>query len=235
MHVLISSVAMFAVCCVGVSPLFAAEPPVLSQSSVMTLPLGNDIRVKGNLMEWDETLLPAVAAGHEPTEESLVETVERKVRLQISSGFGGRFHPSLGIYRAHRGIDIPGPRGAMIQATESGVVTHAGWMGGYGNLVEINHGNGLTSRYGHLERFTTALGAYVQRGEAIGNMGSTGQSTGTHLHFEVRSGGVAIDPIRYLSTGISIVAKAHARDQTPTISKFASARTTPLMLKAATP
>lgn len=235
MRSLVSSILKVVVSCVGVLPVFAAEPLVLPQSSVVTLPLGNDKRIKGHLMGWDESRLPASVAGHDPTEESHVANVERKVRLPISSGFGVRFHPILGIYRAHSGIDIPGPRGAMIQATESGIVTHAGWMGGYGNLVEIDHGNGLTSRYGHLDRITAAPGSRVQRGAAIGNMGSTGQSTGTHLHFEVRSAGVAIDPLRYLSTGKTIVAKALENDQSPTISKFASARAAPLTLNVSAP
>lgn len=233
MRRVISFVVKISVSCAGVLPAVAAEPVAWSRlASEVTLPLGNDNRIKRHLTAWDESRLPAPVVGRDAADEGDVANVKRTVRLPISSGFGVRFHPILKAYREHKGIDIPGPRGALIRATESGVVSHAGWAGGYGNLVEVDHGNGLTSRYGHLDRITAAAGSRIERGDTIGLMGSTGQSTGTHLHFEIRSGGVAIDPLRYLSTGVSIVTAAPATDPAATISKFARARATPLMLTA---
>lgn len=115
--------------------------------------------------------------------------------LPLSSRFGWRGDPIDGSVRFHAGVDIPARAGAAVRAVRSGRVVFAGWAGGYGNLVVIDHGGGVTSRYGHLERAFVVPGEPVGTGDRIGEIGSTGRSTGPHLHYEVRRGGVAIDPL----------------------------------------
>jgi murein DD-endopeptidase MepM/ murein hydrolase activator NlpD len=100
----------------------------------------------------------------------------------------------------HAGIDIPGPIGTAIYATADGIVSRSQWSGGYGNLVEINHGRGIMTRYGHLSSSAVMPGMRVKRGQLIARMGSTGRSTGSHLHYEVRLDGHAVNPMPFLQT-----------------------------------
>lgn len=127
------------------------------------------------------------------------------VRLQrlprLSSRFGLRADPLGGGERMHSGIDIPGPLGSPILAADSGVVTFAGRDGGYGLMIELDHENGLRTRYGHLSRILVSVGARVPREAQIGLMGSTGRSTGSHLHFEVLQNGMRVDPLAFLGRG----------------------------------
>jgi murein DD-endopeptidase MepM/ murein hydrolase activator NlpD len=113
---------------------------------------------------------------------------------RITSGFGLRVHPLLGFTRMHKGLDIGAPYGAPIRAMTDGVVTFAGRTGGYGNFVKLVHGGGLASGYGHMSRIAVASGTRVRQGQVIGYVGSTGMSTGPHLHWEVWRGGAAINP-----------------------------------------
>jgi murein DD-endopeptidase MepM/ murein hydrolase activator NlpD len=99
----------------------------------------------------------------------------------------------------HEGIDIGAPEGTPIYAAAAGTVIYAGWESGYGNLTVIDHGNGLATAYGHQSRLAVSSGQTVSRGQLIGNVGSTGHSTGPHLHFEVRVNGVPTNPLDYLS------------------------------------
>jgi murein DD-endopeptidase MepM/ murein hydrolase activator NlpD len=110
----------------------------------------------------------------------------------LTSGFGWRWG------RMHEGIDIAAPTGTPIAAAASGTVIYAGWMGGYGNLVVIDHGNGLATAYGHQSSIAAGNGTYVSQGQTIGYVGSTGHSTGPHVHFEVRVNGSPVDPLGYL-------------------------------------
>lgn len=117
----------------------------------------------------------------------------------ITSPYGNRLHPIQGVYRYHDGIDIGNAGyGAPVIAAADGIVTYAGVMSGYGNCVMINHGDGIVTLYGHGQEIYTELGATVKQGDVIMAVGSTGNSTGPHLHFEVRKFGVAVDPILYL-------------------------------------
>ena len=116
----------------------------------------------------------------------------------LSSSYGYRRDPFNGHAAFHSGIDFPGAYGQPILAAARGRVVYVGQRQGYGNVVEVDHGNGLMTRYAHLSRFGTKVGANVMRGQAIARMGSTGRSTGTHLHFEVRLNGAAINPRRFL-------------------------------------
>lgn len=116
----------------------------------------------------------------------------------ITSGFGWRIHPILGYRRFHAGIDFGADYGTVIFAADQGTVILAGWYGGYGNAVVIDHGNGLTTLYGHASELYVSEGQMVQRGQPIAAVGSTGLSTGPHLHFEVRTSGNPVDPIAFL-------------------------------------
>lgn len=115
-----------------------------------------------------------------------------------SSSYGYRRDPFNGAAAFHSGIDFPGRYGQTINAAAPGKVSYVGQRPGYGKVVEIDHGNGIMTRYAHLSRFGTRVGEKVARGQAIARMGSTGRSTGTHLHFEVRVRGQAVNPRRFL-------------------------------------
>ncbi|MBD2449413.1 peptidoglycan DD-metalloendopeptidase family protein [Nostoc sp. FACHB-152] len=115
-----------------------------------------------------------------------------------SSPFGWRMHPVLGYRRFHAGLDFAASYGSTIRAADSGTVIFAGWYGGYGRAVIIDHGNGLTTLYGHTSELFVSEGQGVQRGQAIAAVGSTGLSTGPHLHFEVRRHGTPVNPADYL-------------------------------------
>lgn len=116
----------------------------------------------------------------------------------MSSGFGMRYHPVLGGMRAHKGIDLPATTGTPIHASADGVVAKADWLGGYGLLVQLEHGAGMETRYGHMSRIAVAEGQRVHKGDVIGYVGSTGRSTGAHLHYEVRIAGEAVNPLPYM-------------------------------------
>jgi murein DD-endopeptidase MepM/ murein hydrolase activator NlpD len=117
----------------------------------------------------------------------------------ITSGFGWRVHPIFGTRRFHSGVDIDAGCGAPIRAAESGRVISAGWMGGYGLTTVIDHGNGLATLYAHQSSIGVSGGRSVRRARHIGNVGTTGWSTGCHLHFEVRINGEPVDPVPYLT------------------------------------
>lgn len=116
----------------------------------------------------------------------------------ITSPFGGRNSPFTGRRDFHKGIDISAPRGSHIYAPAKGTVTFSGNDGAYGNCVTILHGNGVTTRYGHMQRTNVKQGQVVNRGDIIGFVGSTGRSTGPHLHYEVMLNGVCVNPMRYI-------------------------------------
>jgi len=118
---------------------------------------------------------------------------------KINNEFGFRRNPFGGrTYEFHPGMDIDGERGDQVLAPASGTIIKAGWQGGYGNMVEIDHGNGLTSRYGHLSHIDVQVGDPVTRGQLLGLVGSTGRSTGPHLHYEIRMNDHPINPRHFL-------------------------------------
>ncbi len=125
--------------------------------------------------------------------------------MMMSSGFGYRSDPFTGGGAMHNGLDFKGPVGTPILAAAEGRVTSAGSQGGYGNAIEITHANGLLTRYAHLSGFNVAHGQKVARGVQIGRMGSTGRSTGSHLHFEVRLNGQAINPRKFLEANTDVL------------------------------
>lgn len=118
---------------------------------------------------------------------------------KINNEFGFRRNPFGGrSYEFHAGMDIDGERGDLVVAPGAGTVIKAGWAGGYGNMIEIDHGSDLTTRYGHLSKVDVSVGDTVTRGQLIGYVGSTGRSTGPHLHFEFRLNEKAINPRYFL-------------------------------------
>jgi murein DD-endopeptidase MepM/ murein hydrolase activator NlpD len=118
---------------------------------------------------------------------------------KINNEFGFRRNPFGGrTYEFHAGMDIDGERGDLVVAPANGTITEAGWKGGYGNMVEIDHGNGLKTRYGHLSKIGVEIGDQVTRGALIAFIGSTGRSTGPHLHYELRFNDKPINPRRFL-------------------------------------
>lgn len=117
---------------------------------------------------------------------------------RMSSGYGMRDHPVLRQRRNHKGVDLAAPTGTPIYATADGIVGRADWFSSYGLYVSIDHGADLETRYAHMSRLAVAEGDRVNKGDIIGYVGSTGRSTGPHLHYEVRVDGVAVDPIPYM-------------------------------------
>lgn len=123
---------------------------------------------------------------------------------EITSSFGTRLDPFFNRPALHAGIDFRSDIGAPVRASGAGRVITAGYSGGYGNMVEIDHGQGLTSRYGHLSRISVSEGDTISLGQKIGEAGNTGRSTGPHLHYEVRRDGTALDPMRFVTAGTKL-------------------------------
>ncbi len=119
----------------------------------------------------------------------------------VTSGFGQRLDPFHGERRMHRGVDLAATEGSAIKAARDGTVVFSGARGGYGNLVIVDHGDGLLTRYAHMKDLSVNAGDAVTAGSQVGTVGSTGRSTGPHLHFEVRKGGLAVDPMA-LAAGV---------------------------------
>lgn len=126
---------------------------------------------------------------------------------ESSSGYGVRLDPFLGVPAMHTGQDFRAGTGERVLATASGVVISAGWNGGYGKMVELRHSNGFTTRYAHMSDVLVAVGQKVRSGEAVGLVGSTGRSTGPHLHYETRVDGEAVDPQKFLRAGVRLGAR----------------------------
>lgn len=135
-------------------------------------------------------------------------------RASMSSGFGYRRDPFTGGGAMHSGIDFKGPTGAPIYAAAVGTVSHAGWKSGYGKTVEISHGNGLMTRYAHMSAFRVRQGQQVSAGDVIGAIGSTGRSTGPHLHFEVRVNDRAVNPRPFLEVAPHVLEEARRNPRT---------------------
>lgn len=132
----------------------------------------------------------------------------------FSSNFGFRSDPFKGTRAMHAGVDIPGPVGTPVYATADGLVGRAQRAGGYGNLVELEHGQGIQTRYGHLSSIVAQPGTRVKRGDLIGLMGSTGRSTGSHLHYEVRLDGRAVNPVPFLESADYVLAAQAKSNET---------------------
>ena len=144
-----------------------------------------------------------------PKVEVSIPSIDPVKSVRLSSGFGRRRSPTRGASRNHKGIDIPGPIGTPIYATADGIVDRAKWVRGYGKFIELGHGNQIQTRYGHMSALNVSAGQRVSKGDIIGYMGSTGRSTGSHLHYEVRIAGVAVNPMSFLSPPETTISKSN--------------------------
>lgn len=127
--------------------------------------------------------------------------------FKLTSSYGFRSDPFQGRRARHKGLDMAGPIGTPIYATADGIVGRSQWVNGYGNYIEINHGNEIQTRYGHMSRLNVKANTRVKSGDLIGFMGSTGRSTGSHLHYEVRIAGEAVNPIPFMQSGDFLLAQ----------------------------
>ena len=162
----------------------------------LALPSGSSEEFRQHMQDWNA---PAPAAPLQTSNMPGRAGPARLDRLEITSRFGWRSDPITRVGRRHAGIDLPSRFGAAVMATAPGIVRIAGWAGGYGNLIEIEHFGGVRTRYGHLSRLNVFASERVEEGQVIGEAGSTGHSTGPHLHYEVRVGGIAVDPLTFVS------------------------------------
>lgn len=176
------------------TPLIAAS--VSTRGAAQPTP--EEARANAVLARLDEMNLYRLAAEAVP----VVRPTPPNVRY--TSGFGARRDPITGGWRSHTGLDFAGPRGTPIMATADGTVVEAGWHSGYGNRVVIRHEFGLETLYAHMSRLNVSKGQRVSRGDRIGDMGSTGRSTGTHLHYEVQRGGIPVNPMTYIRAGQNV-------------------------------
>ncbi len=166
--------------------------PLTSMSTRGLAPTENEARAIAILKELDELNLYRLAVEKLPYSHP-VQSAHR-----FTSGYGRRWG------RMHYGSDFAAPHGTPIYATADGVVTKAGWASGYGRLIKIKHDFGIETRYAHLSKIRVKVGQKVSRGERIGDMGNTGRSTGTHLHYEIRVNGNAVNPMKYLKAGKNV-------------------------------
>ena len=166
-----------------------SNPPQL-ESSVITS--GRDLPLIGKPIRYNQS---------EQKLGAIASALHAKLPLgsplqssRVNSAFGARLHPVSGKYRRHNGVDLAAATGTPVFATSSGSIRVAGWNGGYGLLITVDHGNGIETRYAHLSRLIVTRGQRVRTGEIIGFVGSTGNSTGPHLHYEIRQEGRPLDP-----------------------------------------
>jgi len=199
-------------------------PAIVKSRAMGGTPAGSPLKPQGGqepnyaktlsaLASPDDTfgLLRTLLDGLENRLNSVARDVDRRNALAaatpsmwpsygwLSSGMGPRKDPITGGSDYHSGLDIAGERGEPVYATGAGTVEHVGYQGAYGNLIVINHGFGLETRYGHLLKYQVKPGAKVQRGDVIGQVGATGRATGYHLHYEVVANGRLINPLQLLT------------------------------------
>ena len=196
-----------------------AAPLRAAQTAKQSVSGTDDEQFKTLFKSWrnfEETGVPALAAvaeaagqaGLTASSRAAVASITQAVsipsraplgNMQLTSGYGMRVHPVLGQRRGHKGIDLGAPTGTPIHATADGIVSRADNFGSYGLYVALEHGGEIQTRYAHMSRLNVAEGQRVKKGEVIGFVGSTGRSTGPHLHYEVRVRGEAVNPIPYMS------------------------------------
>jgi murein DD-endopeptidase MepM/ murein hydrolase activator NlpD len=226
----LATTACTAVLFSAAAPAFANSANSASTASAdMTQPVreaqgevvdNGDARFKSLFASWTAIERTAPTAGTGETVSSYSSPIQHRgisvpsrMPLEgaaLTSGFGMRSHPVLGGRRQHQGIDLAAPTGTPVYATADGVIGRADWYSSYGLYISINHGASMETRYAHLSRLAVAAGDSVKKGDLIGYVGSTGRSTGPHLHYEVRVDGLAVNPIPYMVE--SEAQLAYARD-----------------------
>jgi murein DD-endopeptidase MepM/ murein hydrolase activator NlpD len=203
-----------------------AQNPLVRKTALTYSPKAPDQTVKRPVLVNDITVVSRVS--DKPSDPIILSTASKSslasafipsiwpVMGSLRSGVGVRSNPFGGSSTEfHKGQDIAAPMGTPVIATADGNITIAGWQRGYGWVVYIDHGNGITTRYGHLSRIDVAVGQPIRRGEQLGLVGSTGRSTGPHLHYEVRINGQPVSPLLYLP---STNALSSAKPQSDAIS-----------------
>jgi murein DD-endopeptidase MepM/ murein hydrolase activator NlpD len=170
-----------------------AESRISRWESELTAYAAEDEQIQALISNSTATTV-ALAAPRAPS----VYGMQWPVDGPVTSGFGYRVHPVYGTRKLHSGLDISAPGGTPIAAADRTTPLPAGWRGGYGNTVIVDHGDGVTTLYAHMSRISTSEGATVERGDGIGQVGATGTATGNHLHLEIRISGQPTDPRPYM-------------------------------------
>lgn len=178
-------------------PVSSSVPRDLSVREFTSLmdKLARDVETRGDELGVLEALLVQTS-----TSRKFLPSLKPILDGWHSSNFGQRIDPITGQTGFHEGLDFPAPHGTSIVAAASGKVVYSGWHPQYGKILEIDHGGGLLTRYAHVSQFAASEGDLVVRGQHVASVGSTGRSTGPHLHFEVRLNGVPQDPVRFLAS-----------------------------------
>lgn len=193
---------------VAIAGLFTvAAAPAQAESARYVAPVaapaaGAGISTEGSDRQFQQLFASWDRSADRPTTISTGVAVPSRTPLdsyRMTSSYGMRTHPVLGGLRAHKGLDMAAPTGTPVYATADGMVSKAEWFSGYGNFIAIAHGADLETRFGHLSRYVVSAGQRVRKGDLIGYVGSTGRSTGPHLHYEVRVAGVAVDPTPFMT------------------------------------
>ncbi|MGE4340520.1 MAG: M23 family metallopeptidase, partial [Pigmentiphaga sp.] len=188
-------------------PMVEAEPVSFEQLEAEVLTLEQRLSARADHLAVLDFRLSDLVASHQLTPSRMpIEGYRYR-----SSSFGPRFDPINRRRAFHEGIDFAAPRGTPIYAAAGGVVRTAKYLRGYGNTIEIDHGDRLTTRYAHASRLLVKSGQVIKRGQQVATVGSTGRSTGPHLHFEVRVDGQAADPRLYLAGAANPLTQALAR------------------------
>lgn len=187
----------------------AAAPEVAAHANAAETPLGQgDKQFQELFAKWEKLDRNAGASS-----VKAVVSIPSRMPLEdatLTSDFGMRDHPVLRKRARHKGVDLAAATGTPVYATADGLIEMAKWYSSYGNYIQIGHGNDLETRYAHLSRIAVSEGEMVRKGDLIGYVGSTGRSTGPHLHYEVRIAGAAVNPIPYMVESESQVAFARA-------------------------
>lgn len=183
-----------------------------TSSSVMSFSANADVRVDKKVEK--EKLNSQISTSVDPEFQAIhsswggntspaislaIPSIDPVTKVDISSYYGYRTDPFRGRRKNHKGLDIRGPVGTPIYATADGFVKTSKWLGSYGKYIEIDHGNGITTRYGHMSSLNVPANVRVKKGDIIGLMGSTGRSTGSHLHYEVRVAGEPVNPLSFMA------------------------------------
>ena len=192
------------------APLRAAQAAKSGTASQSVLGSGDE-QFRQLFSSWQSLdKAPAFAAAVAPTAVPKVSIPSRAplAGYRLTSEFGMRVHPVLGGRRAHKGIDLASPVGTPVYAPADGMVAKAEWFSSYGLYIQVEHGGEMQTRYGHLSRLNVAAGQFVHKGDLIGYVGTTGRSTGPHLHYEVRINGESVNPMPYMQEAIPAAGNA---------------------------
>ena len=176
----------------------AAAVEIDTAADDLSSPLGQGDEQFGNLFAQWKSLDAGSPTAPAPTISVSVPSRMPLNDSRLTSGYGMRTHPVTGGRKRHSGIDLAAPTGTPVYATADGLVERANWFSSYGKFIKIDHGGSMETRFAHLSRIAVSAGERVTKGQLIGYVGSTGRSTGPHLHYEVRIDGVAVNPMPYM-------------------------------------